>query len=611
MKHKIVLLTLCILTGTAILAQDEKTDAVYLEQTKEYTLEKDGSWTYHYSHKLLINTYYAFNNLYGEDFIVYDPAFQKLKINRSMTTMYDGKQVSSPANAFNEVLPGFAANIPAWNRLREMVVTHTALERGAVIDFDYTLSASKGYIPALMANEQLLMNSPVKKLTFIIHVPSGAVFNYEKFNLESKPLVVKQGGKSTYTWTLTDLPAATREDFRPREQQNRPRIVFAATPKSTDLMTGFVSQEAFRCELPSEVKDAAATATSGIDTPLLKTLRLQEKVANELNTWQVPLQYTGYKLRNVAAIWQSNGGTEAEKAILLTAMLRSQNIQAEPVAVILEKFVYTKKMAIPTLIERFLVEVRIQGMESIFLSPTQIDMQDVSYSLGSRGIISLRPGKVQPILIISEPRNLLSLSGNLVLTDDLNLKGNLTLELGGRLNPWLKIQKDSTYANAMLSNAFGNGEITDIIKSKTDIDLTSFSFKASANSFTNEKAGHIFLKLPSAPAGSESWHMTELVSTRTEPFEIPYPITETYDIFISLPEGITLASAGANLKMSNEFGSTECSVTMEGNQLHVVRKLNIAVSYVPVDKYETFRMMMNAWNSKKYREVVLKKITSR
>jgi hypothetical protein len=309
MIHKLILVALGFFTCYSVIAQEVKSDAVYLEQTKEYTLNKDGSCTYHYSHKLLINTYFAFHNLYGEDFIVYDPAFQKLKINRSVTTMADGKQVASPDNALNELLPGFAANVPAWNRLREMVVTHTALERGATIDFDYLLTTAKGYTPAVMGNEQLMMNSPVKKLTFILHIPSGATFNYEQFNIPAKPVVVKQGGKTTYTWTLNDLPAALREDFRPREQQNRPRIVYVASTKAMDAFAGFASQEAFKCESTADIKEAAASTVKGIDKPLLKALKLQEKVANELNTWQVPLQYSGYKLRNAAATWQSNGGT--------------------------------------------------------------------------------------------------------------------------------------------------------------------------------------------------------------------------------------------------------------------------------------------------------------
>ena len=606
MINKIFLLTTILFISLASGAQEITSDAVYQEQTKEYTLNKDGSWSYHYSHKLLINSYFAFHNLYGEDFIVYDPAFQKLKVNRSVTTMADGKQVASPENAYNEVLPGFAANIPAWNRLREMVVTHTALERGSMIDFDYTLTSAKDYTQAMMGNEQLFMNSPVKKLTFKINVPSGAKISFEQFNIPGKPSVVKSGGNNTYTWTLTDLPAALREDFRPREQQNRPVIVFVASNKTTDALAGFASQEAFKCEITPEVKAKAAETVSGIDNPLLKTLKLQEMVANELNTWRIPLQNIGYAVRTINSIWQSNGGTDAEKAVLFTAMLRSQNIQAEPVAVVAERY-YSKKISSPALIERFLVKVSLQGMDPIFLSPTQSDQQDLSYSLGGKRVISLVPGKSQPSEVIAESKNILALSGNLQLNSDLSLKGNLNLELGGRLNPWLKLQKDTAFATTMLSSAMGKSKITGVVKGKTDMDLSSFSFASETNSYASEKAAHIFMKLPAVASGSDSWHMTELLSKREEPLEIPFLINESYDIFISLPEGLTLVSPEAKLTMNNEYGSIDVSISTEGNQLHIIRKINIIKTYVPAEKYETFKMLINSWNNKKYREIVLKK----
>ena len=606
MNPKIFLLILIIFAGLTAFAQEVKSDAVYQEQTKEYTLNKDRSWTYHYSHKLLINSYYAFHNLYGEDFVVYDPAFQKLKINRSVTTMVSGKQVSTPENAYNELLPGFAANVPAWNRLREMVVTHTALERGAIIDFDYLLTTSKGYTQALMGNEPLMMNSPVKKLIFIIHVPSGATFNYEQFNIPAKPFIVKQGGKITYTWTLTDVAAALREDFRPKEQQNRPRIVFAASSKSVDFFAGFASLEVFKCEATPEIKQDAASAVKGVDKPLLKALKLQKKVAWELNTWQVPLQNSGYKLRNAVATWLSNGGTEAEKAVLLTAMLRSQNIQAEPMAVVPEYF-YSKKVVSPALIEHIIVKVSIPGMDPIFLSPIANDQQDLRYTLAGKRIISLVPGKVQPSEVIGEAKNLLALTGILKLDNELNLAGSLNLELGDRLNPWLDMQEDSSYVSKFLSNAFGNGITTDIIKGKTDIDLSSFIFKASSGSFAHEKAGHIFFKIPATQIGTDNWHMTELLSQRVEPLEIPFPVNESYDLFITIPDGMAMISPPANLNINNEFGSIAVAISVEGNQLHIVRKINITQTIVPVEKYDTFKSMINAWNSKKYREVVLKK----
>ena len=606
MTTRIFAFTLAIFTSMVGLAQEPGSDAVFQEQTKEYTLNKDGSWTYHYNHKLLINTYYAFHNLYGEDFIIYDPQFQKLKVNRSVTTMADGKQVASPANAYNELLPGFAANVPAWNRLREMVVTHTALERGSTIDFDYLLSTAKGYSPSLTGNELLLMNSPVKKLTFRISVPAGGTLNVEQYSIPAKPAITRQNGFTTYTWILTDLPATTREDFRPREQQNRPRIVFVAGTKATDPMLNFAVQDAFKCEAGNDIKQAAAEAVKGIEKPLLKVLKLQDKVVSEFNNWQVPLQYTGFKIQNASATWKSNGGNEAEKAVLLAAMIKSVNIQAEPVAVVAERF-YVKKTASPALIERTLVKVSIQGMDPLYLSATQVEQQDARFQLAGKRIISLVPGKKLASEVLPEINNQLSVSGNLSLDPSLNLAGNLSLEISGRLNPWLRMQKDTAFATGFLSGVLGSGKATRVVKGKTDPDLSSFSYNFSAGSFASETAGHVFLKLPSATIGSDSWHMSELVSTRTEPLEIPFAISESYDLFIAIPEGMSVITAPAALNLSNEFGSVNIKIAIEGNQLHITRKLDIAKTLVPVEKYDAFKAMINAWNIKKYREVVLKK----
>jgi len=146
-----------------------------------------------------------------------------------------------------------------------------------------------------------------------------------------------------------------------------------------------------------------------------------------------------------------------------------------------------------------------------------------------------------------------------------------------------------------------------MVKGKTDIDLSSFSFQASSATFTSEKAGLVFLKLPNVGSASDSWHCTELVSKRTEPLEIPFPVSESYDIFISIPEGVSLVSPAATLTMNNEFGNIEISITAEGQNLHIIRKINIVKTLVSADKYDTFRSMINSWNSKKYREIVLKK----
>ncbi len=129
LQEKIALILLISLISFRGFAQNEKYDAVYEQLTREYTLNSDGSMDFRFIKKQKLQTYRAFHNLYGETFVVYDTVRQQLKINEVFTTMADGKKIPAPGNAFNPALPGFAANAPAYNSLREMVITHTGLER--------------------------------------------------------------------------------------------------------------------------------------------------------------------------------------------------------------------------------------------------------------------------------------------------------------------------------------------------------------------------------------------------------------------------------------------------------------------------------------------------
>ena len=126
-----------IISCNPLTEDQKKSDALYHTIKKEYTLHEDGSIDYRYTHDLEIRTHIAFNRMYGETFVVFNPEFQDLEVHKSVTTMRDGKEVPSPENAFNEVLPRWAAGAPDFNHLREMVITHTGLETGSTIHLDY------------------------------------------------------------------------------------------------------------------------------------------------------------------------------------------------------------------------------------------------------------------------------------------------------------------------------------------------------------------------------------------------------------------------------------------------------------------------------------------
>ena len=217
----------CLLSSGVLFSQDENYDAVYLKLSKEYTLNPDGSMDYRYIKKLKLQTYRSFNNLYGETFIVYNPNFQSLKINEVFTIMADGKKVVSPANAFNEVLPGFAASAPAYNNLREMVVTHPGTERNAVLNLDYQLHSDKDFYPALMGNDLLAEYEPVKDLTVRIRIPLSVKLNYSILNIISEPVVTNEGIFKVYTWSFKDIPAIAAEEFQKSSYDLYPRLIFS------------------------------------------------------------------------------------------------------------------------------------------------------------------------------------------------------------------------------------------------------------------------------------------------------------------------------------------------------------------------------------------------
>ncbi len=602
----IQILTLFLFLGITASAQQENTDAVYLSQLKEYTLNKDGSWSYRYSHRLKLLSYFSFHTLYGEDFIVYNPEMQKLKINHSVTTMADGTKVVTPENAYNEQLPGFAANAPFYNNLREMAVTHTGLERGAVIDFDYTLSSSKDFSPAMTGNELLWMNSPLKELTFIINVPNGVTLNVEQYNVTSKPLVKKEASTTTYTWTLTNLPAATREDFRPREQQNRPRIVFSTAKNAAKLVESFLAQPAFTLKTDEVIQNNVLEIRKEKITDLAVMMRIQDMVANEINYHLVPLSIAGFRVRAASETYKSNGGTEAEKAVLLASMLSAAGIPSEVVAVIPDRF-YDKKTFNLQLVERFLVKATRANEEPVYLSPLQNDLQDQRYWLAGKKIITLVQGKSLQVDTKKIDGNELGFTGNFIIGNSMDITGTISLELTNRLDPFLKLAQDSAYAKKLISGIFDTPEISLSTINRLNNEELTVRYQVAATGKIKEISGHYFLKIPSLPSGVDGWHMTEMVTQRNEPLEIPFLVNESYQYSITLPEGYEMVSPEVSLNLNKDFGFIKVNITRDGRTLQINRSIHLAKTTIEPADYAEFRLLLNSWNNRKYREIIFRK----
>jgi hypothetical protein len=253
-KIRLIIIFCFAFFGIESKAQNTAPDGEYISITKTYTLNPSGDWTCRYHHRLKFLTYYAINSLYGETFIVYNPAFQKLKINKAVTTMADGTIVPSPKNAFNEVLPRYAANFLTANILREMVVTHTGLERGAIVELDYEIQTAAGFFPAMMGNELLQTSSPVDDLKIVVKIPEGITLNHKLISIKSEPVVSHEKGFQVFTFLFKNLTALTHDDFQARDQRFIPRLIFSTGFGLSGQLDAMTDQPAFKYSCEGNLK---------------------------------------------------------------------------------------------------------------------------------------------------------------------------------------------------------------------------------------------------------------------------------------------------------------------------------------------------------------------
>ena len=323
----------------AVLPAKAASEAEFRKLSKTYTLRADGSQEVRVQKELTLFTHAAMNSLYGETFIVYDPDFQKLEIHESYTRQKDGNVIKTPANALVEVLPSAAANAPAYNRLKEMVVVHTGLELGATIVLDYSIVSKAGYLPELDVCCPVKELSPIKEYTFRLNVPAGKAVHYELLNASAKPAITQGSGMKTFTWTLKDVkprpyayPSARGAMGQVQAVSSGMMPVFIAStwPRYDEALKNLKAQ--FQPGSHSIIEAKVAELTRGIEG---NPQAIRNAIAGymtelyQLGRCGVSLQEAGYRLRPASEVIRSAYGTQAELVNLDVTLQQAAGLEAE------------------------------------------------------------------------------------------------------------------------------------------------------------------------------------------------------------------------------------------------------------------------------------------
>jgi hypothetical protein len=642
MKKILIHLSLLLLLLSSILlqAQTESYDAEYLKLVKEYTLNEDGSTEFHYFKEIKLNTYFAFHRLFGETFIVYNPEYQELKINEAFTVMADGKKVIAPANAFNEVLPGFARDIPAYNHLREMVVTHTGTEIGCVITLDYTIRTKPGFQPQgfqpqgfqpggfqpggfqpFFGSEEIGDIVPIKDLTIIINVPQNLELKHRMLNNRTAPSVTESNGKKVFTWSLRDVKALSHAANQDPDQK---QILFFTMAKDmTQAFYAFVNQDAFKSQPGPEISKRVDAAVKDKPADLDKILALQTVVIDELKLADIPLIYSGYKVRTPAAVWKSANATSLEKAILLAEMLKLANINAYPVATVSNGW-YSTEMGNPAVFDGYMVQANPRETGRIYLSVTQKQSQNLIFDVQDKTMIQL-DGAIESMRTFKEKGevNLLEMEGKIRQGDretggqgDMETGrhgdketwrlGELEIEMSGICNPYYKLRKDSSYVKNMISGDFPASSIKTIEQDQIAELKSKYLITKNQEPITNIYNGFLYLDLPRFKTGFDAWNLVQFTTAGDTPVKLDFPLKEEYSYEVSLTADYVLFTPPVEINIKNDLGELVINISQSGSTVKIERSWEIYKDVVTADLMDEFKEMILAWEKADYKKIVIK-----
>jgi len=601
-KHIIFLfIVFCIINGLA--AQDENIDAIYLKQKKEFVLNTDGSIDYNYSHQLKLITYLSSDKQFGESFIVFNPTFQQLSIHRSTTTMVSGRKVKSPVNAYNEVLPQFAPNAPAFNNLREMVVTHTGIEPGATIDLSYTVHSKRDFLPALMGNEVFPATAPVKELTIVVKIPISQTLSFQLFNTKATPVAMSDGVYKTYTWKFTNVKALSHEIFQSKDNRLLPRMAFIVGKQTVEKIT---AQPAFKLEVNDAMKTVVNKIKANESDPLKVALGLQEIVVGDLASISVPPAITGFRFRTPIEVWNSNYGSEPEKALLLSALLKQAGINNN-VAAANFKGLQDGDVTNPLMFSDYYVMTDFGKAGKFTLSPVRLNEQDPLVSQPYRKVSMLIPGKAINAGSIDQEKNQLSLKGKLMLDGNGKVSGLFTSTWKGIVQPYYRVRKNEKAVTGLFTDGLVNQDIKAYaIKENKPLTL-NVDYTIEKGDALHEISGLSYLVLPQQIGDAGNWGFSELPSIRTENMEIPAEIDQEYSLTITLPTTYTLISPEIKKNLKNGAGNVEVIIKKEGQSVVITRNLSLNSLVLKPDQVSDLKALMNIWLNKNYKQLILKK----
>ncbi len=251
-------------------------DALVALDRDDVTLKPDGTITTHHKSIVKLLDAQRGKEKFADVHIPFDSKRQTLTIDLARTVNSDGESHAASPEEIGDIVPARLADATIYSDVRERVVSFPAVDKGSVVELEYTRT-TKATPDSPLGGEQMLGQwDPVLDRTVTITAPAGTTPNLAVEGIKLAATESTTGDTKTWTFHVEKQPDQHPEHGAPPDAAVLPRLVFGFQPSWDKVLEPIATRflaAAVPQPTPVAVKQEADQLVAGATTDADKATR--------------------------------------------------------------------------------------------------------------------------------------------------------------------------------------------------------------------------------------------------------------------------------------------------------------------------------------------------
>ena len=583
-------------------------DGIYPRIEQHWTLDADGT-----VHRRDHRWFKYFNSrpirALADPRLDYNLSQDELVIHTAQTHLPDGSVLPIPKYSFNVVGPDDVAGWPAYADWRQMVVSYSGIEDGAVTELDYEVVTRPGVVPYLSTDVCLHEDYPVLERIVHVTVPAGVKLGHRVDQLPGQPRTESgKDGATTYSWTFTNLPGAHAEPQSPPWQERCGRLRASTCRDVADWTSVYLEPAQHAVDVDDAIRAFAEGAVENETNTRARIELVQKKLHDSFNFVHSDKTRLPVVCRPAPDVLHSNYGNDLEAAAVLASGLQAIGLAAEPVLA-LDTLGTDDTVMTDSVFAGAVVAVELAG-DTLYVHPER-GLVHLPGDFGPARLIQLHKtvaatgglkGATRAVKNIYVPErgeqmiSRLEITGGIELDEKDAATGELRFRLTGAYYDPAHLESAGAQKK-LVAGLVGRVLTGFTVESYSVAELSDDQLRATAKVAAKDLpklAGRRLIELGDGPAFLASFPLPLSRSYRHMDVDLRGAFAEHVDITIALPEGAEVAALPAGLgQVTGGWGSVAQQVSVDDPVIRLRRDILVGQDRLSPAEFDELRPAIN------------------